>query len=97
MISSVHFGIMLPLLKNINFKLFWLYCVLYLTTHCRFYQCANATENSNLVMKADAVINATVLFKKERLRKISCNDRDGDNVIKLYNKGEVKKYEQTLA
>ena len=55
----------------------------YLTTPCRFYQCANATENSNLVMKADAVINATVLFKKERLRKISCNDRAGDNVIKL--------------
>ena len=44
-------------------------------------------------MKADAVINATVLFKKERLRKISCNDRDRDNVIKLYNKAEVKKYE----
>ena len=47
-------------------------------------------------MKADAVINATVLFKKERLRKISCNDRDGDNVIKLYNKAEVKKYESCV-
>ena len=69
---------------------------IYLTTLCRFYQGANATENSNLVMKADAVINATVLFKKERLRKISCNDRDGDNVIKLYNKAEVKKYESCV-
>ena len=47
-------------------------------------------------MKADAVINATVLFKKERLRKISCNDRDRDNVIKLYNKAEVKKYESCV-
>ena len=68
----------------------------YLTTLCRFYPCANATENSNLFMKADAVINATVLFRKERLRKISCNDRDRDNVIKLYNKAEVKKYESCV-